>query len=181
MRARSASALPGRFGTIVNDLALYGSWDLAAGPVVVTEGEKAADAVRAAGFAAVGTYGVGYNPSPAALELLRGRDVTLWRDADQPGREHMAGLAGRLAGIASSVHVLPLPADAPIGWDAADADAATIARLVTEPAPERPHGLAGALDAAYDYLRRYVVSRRRTSRSRRHCGLPTPMGRMPLR
>jgi hypothetical protein len=122
-------------GTRVNDLALYRSWELetdgkVARQLVVCEGEKATDAVVAAGFPAVGTYGTSYAPSEAALEPLRGREVVLWPDADAQGREHMDGLARRLTGIASSVRTVSLPADVALGWDAADADAATIARLI---------------------------------------------------
>jgi len=123
------------FGTDVNALALYRSWELlesalSSSRVVVVEGEKATDAVIAAGFPAVGTYGTSYTPSTAALEALRGRDVVLWPDADPPGREHMDGIARRLTGIASSIRVVSLPVDVPLGWDAADVDAATIAKLI---------------------------------------------------
>ncbi len=93
------------------ELPLYGSERLAAADpsavVIVTEGEKACDALLERGFVALGTVtGASDTPGLAALEVLRGRDVVLWADYDEPGRAHMARVAAALPGIATSVRVL---------------------------------------------------------------------------
>jgi replicative DNA helicase len=93
---------------------LYGAEVVAAADknwaVVVTEGEKAADALRSLNFrgaVVVGTVTGAHAPvSPIALEPLQGRRVYLWADADEPGRAHMAQVASALAGIASDVYVI---------------------------------------------------------------------------
>jgi hypothetical protein len=81
---------------------LWGSERLAAalhGPVYVTEGEKAAAALLAAGASALGTVtGASGTPGAVALEVLAGRRVILWPDADDVGRAHMARIAALLAG-----------------------------------------------------------------------------------
>ncbi len=100
-------------------------------PVVITEGEKAADAVRAAGLAAVATVcGAGTAPGIHVVELFTGCRVILWPDADANGRDHMAMVARRLEPIVATLALVDVPADAPKGWDAADATPATIRRLV---------------------------------------------------
>lgn len=94
------------------ELPLYGSERLAAAadpkaPVIVCEGEKATDSLLAQGYAALGTVtGAGGIPSATALEVLRGRDVVLWPDNDEIGRQHMRRVAAALDGIARSVRRL---------------------------------------------------------------------------
>ncbi len=92
------------------DLPLYGSHLLKPrepgddAPVFVCEGEKATDALLAAGKQAVGTVtGASGTPSAEVLGILAGRRVVLWPDADDAGREHMERIAGALVGIASEV------------------------------------------------------------------------------
>lgn len=100
--------------------------------VVVTEGEKAADAVWAAGIAAVGTVcGASSTPGPAVAALFAGVRVALWPDADPIGRDHMGrfGRALELAGVAE-LRVVDWR-DAPEHGDAADVgDPRTIRALV---------------------------------------------------
>jgi hypothetical protein len=113
----------GDLGLRLVDLPLYGTELLAANPgapVVVCEGEKAADAARSLGLLALGTStGASACPSPAALAPLKGRAVTLWPDNDTEGRQHMARLAGALGSIAAGVRTIVWP-DAPAKGDAAD-------------------------------------------------------------
>ncbi len=96
-------------GTKLADLPLYGSEKLAEWPedrpVAVVEGEKSADALNGAGvILALGTVtGAGGTPGHEALEVLRGREVILWPDADEPGRKHMRRVAERLEGVAELV------------------------------------------------------------------------------
>jgi hypothetical protein len=117
---------PGLDGVPVSDLPLYGSELVISWPddakIVVTEGEKAADALRAIGSHALATVtGASTVPALQSLEVLRDRDVVLWPDADAPGLDHMRLIAERLVPIAASVQWLSPPDDAPGGWDAADA------------------------------------------------------------
>ena len=99
------------------------------GPLIVTEGAKAASAAALAGFHVIGLADEGVwkqAPAAAVLELFTGRDAILWPDADDVGRELMRRIAGHLAGHAASVRavdpaVLPgAPEPLPKGWDAAD-------------------------------------------------------------
>lgn len=111
-------------GTPVADLPLYGServrdWNPDE-PVVVVEGEKAAQALLEAGFNALGTVtGASATPGPEALGVLRGFDVVLWADNDDPGRSHMERVAKQLDGVANTVAVFTWH-DAPEKGDAAD-------------------------------------------------------------
>jgi len=110
-------------GTPADTLPLYGAHLLAEWPeltpVVLTEGEKAADALTDAGIPAVGTVcGAAVTPNSAALDDLTGRPVILWPDNDDPGRRHMAAIAERLVEVAA-VGIVDW-ADAPPKGDAAD-------------------------------------------------------------
>lgn len=88
--------------------------------VVLAEGEKATDALTAAGQLAVGTVcGAKVTPSDAALRPLVGRIVALWPDADEPGETHMAGIAARLQALGCEPFRVTW-ADAPEKGDAAD-------------------------------------------------------------
>lgn len=88
-------------------------------PVVVAEGEKAADALMASGQPAVGTYGAAVLPCEASLRPLLGRSVVLWPDNDQAGRDHMQRIAERLTQMGCTPHRVNWP-DAPEKGDAAD-------------------------------------------------------------
>lgn len=106
--------------------------------VVITEGEKAADAIRAAAavngrLEAVGTVcGAGARDvwSQAVVDLFAGVHVTLWPDRDDVGREHMGRVAGLLEPVVASMRLVDVPPDMPHGWDAADVGPATIRELV---------------------------------------------------
>jgi putative DNA primase/helicase len=92
-------------------------------PVLLAEGEKAADAAaelfpdHACLSWCGGTGGI----NAADWQALAGRDVTLWPDADAPGRECMRKLAAKLLAIAGSVAIVAPPESASEGWDLADA------------------------------------------------------------
>ena len=95
--------------------------------VLVVEGEKAADAAAALFPHAVV---VSWPNGSKVIDLidwapLHGRDVILWPDNDDPGREAMARLAARLITAGCTVRVVNPPADLPDGWDVADATWAT--------------------------------------------------------
>lgn len=93
------------------DLALWG-WETVAAAhpdttIYFCEGEKAAQACRAAGLVAV-THagGSSTNDFGLSLEVLRGRKVALWPDNDASGREYMAKVEARLRGVARSLRVV---------------------------------------------------------------------------
>jgi putative DNA primase/helicase len=105
-------------------LPLYGSdhskdWPPGA-PVILAEGEKAQEALAAAHLPALGTVtGARVTPGLESLEVLRGRKVILWPDADEEGLRHMQRIAQRLQDIASEVRIFEWR-DAPPKGDAAD-------------------------------------------------------------
>lgn len=106
------------------DLPLYGVERLKDHPmeteVVITEGEKDADALTSNAIFALATItGAASTPSLSALEPLRGRDVVLWADADQPGMQHMQRVARALKGIAGMVRFVEWE-EAPAKGGAAD-------------------------------------------------------------
>src|SRR5215211_6932597 len=86
-------------GRKLSTLPLYRSEHIATwsapGPVVVVEGEKAADALAGIYPPVLGTVtGAEQSPGREVLEVLRGRSVILWPDADDQGRRHMRRVAG---------------------------------------------------------------------------------------
>jgi len=114
--------------------------------VVLCEGEKAAEACWDLMPDAVGITWPGGSKATdkANFEPLKGRDVILWADTDEPGREAMktAAKLARKSG-AASVRWLNLPAlaaargkgELPQGFDAADLlaegwDAAWLAKFM---------------------------------------------------
>lgn len=107
-------------GVKTEDLPLYRMPDLLTNqtdPVIVCEGEKAAEALAELGLLAVGTVtGAGSTPSKGALSVLQGREVWLWPDNDQIGREHMERISKL---IQPSPKWIEWP-DAPDKGDAAD-------------------------------------------------------------
>lgn len=150
------------------DLPLYGAEDAsrtsAGSWVVVTEGEKAADALRGstalreAGIGAVGTVtGASGTPGPAALAALRGRRVVLWPDNDGAGFEHMGRIAEALSGIAEEVRWFEWE-DAPEKGDAADhPDIDSLAdSLKLAPRWSRPPAIEGLVTNMGDVIRRGV-------------------------
>lgn len=103
-------------------------------PVLLVEGEKC----RAAGAGALPMYvvlswcGGGKGVSYVDWGPLKGRDVVLWPDADEPGRHAMLGhrdYSGTFKpGIAQALHRVGVrsmryvdPSGQPKGWDVADA------------------------------------------------------------
>lgn len=107
-------------------------------PVLLTEGEPAADAAVRLGYVALGTVtGAGTDTAPHRLSAtvaahLAGRTVLLFPDADAPGRAHMAANAEVLRAAGAEVLVLDWP-EAPERADAAD----LVRRLGVEAARER--------------------------------------------
>ena len=105
---------------------LYRLPDLAArpdAPVIVVEGEKAADAAAQLlpGWVVVSWPNGCKAIAQIDWQPLAGRAVTLWPDADDPGRLAMATLAARLLPLGCEVQVVQPKAGLAPGWDLADA------------------------------------------------------------
>lgn len=155
-------------------------------PVVLCEGEKAAEACWDLWPDTVGLTWPGGSKAAdkADFSPLTGRDVVLWADADTPGREAMktAAKLARQAG-AASVRWLNLPAlatargrgELPQGYDAADLlaegwDAARLAEFMAPadalldakaapPAAERPAAIDANADEPTAAANRFNVTR----------------------
>ena len=127
---------------------LYGLDRLASRPdasVIITEGEKAADAAQRLlpSFVAVSSPGGANAAAKADWLPLRGRNAILWPDADAAGKSYAETVAQAVAaaGVAS-VHCIPAPKDVAAGWDAADAaregwDEKRVLRLISKAVPWR--------------------------------------------
>lgn len=117
-------------------------------PVVVTEGEKAADAAARllSAFVAVTNPNGAKSADKADWSPLRGRVVTIWPDADAAGLAFAkTATKAILAAGAASVATIAPPQGVAVGWDAADALAAgwdekRAADLATSAAPAAGDG-----------------------------------------
>lgn len=125
---------------------LYGLAGLAqrpAAPVLVTEGEKAADAAGALlpGVVVVTSPNGSKSAAKADWAALRGHQVTVWPDADVAGLEYAQAVAkAAIAAGALGVAIVSPPSGVKVGWDAADArddgwDSTRAAELVAAAKP----------------------------------------------
>ncbi|MDQ6632482.1 MAG: hypothetical protein M3Y82_12140, partial [Verrucomicrobiota bacterium] len=78
-------------------------------PIVICEGEKDADALAKLGFSATCNLGGAGKWRTEYSETLRGAQVFIIADKDEPGRAHAQAVALSLHGVASFVAVLELP------------------------------------------------------------------------
>lgn len=92
-------------------------------PVLVVEGEKAADAaaVLFPDYVAITSPGGSNAAGKAQWSPLKGRTVAIWPDHDEPGRKYSEAVS-RFAAEAGAVSssIVQVPADFPKGWDLAD-------------------------------------------------------------
>jgi len=122
--------------------------------VVVTEGEKAADAVQEAGIPAVGTVcGASVTPAREVLESLKRFDIVLWPDNDPQGKRHMEGIARELMALGLKPRWVDWP-DAPPKGDAADADSKRIQELVDKARPWQT--ATGSLTQAREAVKKWL-------------------------
>ena len=77
--------------------------------VYVTEGEKDADRLASVGLAATCNAGGAGKWEPQFTAALAGASVAILPDNDEPGREHAAAVAARLAAAGCEVRVVELP------------------------------------------------------------------------
>jgi len=100
-----------------SDLPFYGMHDLPKdGVVVITEGEKDADALRAKGIPAVGTVtGASGVPCDETILSLKGRQIACWPDHDRPGAQHMERVAAAFYRLGGMVAIIDWDAAHPVG------------------------------------------------------------------
>lgn len=153
--------LPEGVGTA--DLALYSAdTPVCTDTVVVTEGQKSADALSSKGIAAVGTVtGASGCPGDVALRPFVDKTVVLWADNDAPGEAHMTKVAVSLRRLGcQDIRQVSWP-DAPEKGDAADAvdSGVNVAELITHAVPWEfvTVDLAVLLDDLVEVQTSYVV------------------------
>ena len=92
-------------------------------PILLVEGEATVDAAQGLlepEFQVTTTIGGAGKAAQSNFAVVRGREVTVWPDADEPGRKHGDDLAGLCVKAgAASVRVVDT-AGLPHGWDLAD-------------------------------------------------------------
>lgn len=96
------------------------------GPIMIVEGEKAADAAhRLMPHYKILTWPQGGKScGKAKWSELLGRDIVIWGDADQPGEDTAIMIAGKAMDEgAKTIKIIQWDKDKPKGWDAADAEA----------------------------------------------------------
>jgi uncharacterized protein (DUF927 family) len=132
---------------------LYGLQRLAehpSAPVLVVEGEKAAEAAseRLQGCTVITWPGGSKATAKADWGPLAGRDVVIWPDADAPGAKAARDVERlTLAAGAASAAVVRIPEALPDGWDLADdwpagfGRAEAEAAIATARAAARPAGI----------------------------------------
>lgn len=92
--------------------------------VLIVEGEKAADAARRVlpDMACLSWPGGVAGVSYADWLALKGRDVLMWPDNDDPGKKAMQTIAATLKRVGGcKLRIIDLPVDLPRKWDIADA------------------------------------------------------------
>lgn len=92
------------------------------GRILVVEGEKAADALWAAGLPATTSAHGAKSPLKTDWSALAGREIVIWPDRDGAGLDYAQVIAGILAGLdrPATVRVLAPPPILPRGGDAFD-------------------------------------------------------------
>ena len=126
-----------------------------AGAVVfVAEGEKDADRLAALGLAATTNPGGAGKWQPEFNQYLRGADVVLLPDNDEPGWKHINEIGASLAGVAGRVRVLILPGLATKGdvrdWLAARGTREQLDALVEQAPDWRPPPAEAPVDIAIE-------------------------------
>jgi putative DNA primase/helicase len=96
----------------------------AAAPVLIVEGERSCQAAArlAPGYVCITSPGGSKVASQADWSALARREVVLWPDADDPGRQYAETVAKHaIAAGASRVSIISPPPGVPTAWDAHDA------------------------------------------------------------
>lgn len=113
---------------------------LYAEPVILVEGEKAADALIALGYSATTAMGGANAPvDKTDWTALKNKRVILWPDADEPGAKYARVVSPFLSALGAKVALVRPPEGAADGWDAADAvrDGVDVAKLINACEPHK--------------------------------------------
>lgn len=156
---REAGELRWRWKGFSDPRPLYGLDHLAqmpTSPVLVVEGEKTADAARDRfpGFAVVTWPGGSKATGKVDWSPLAGREVTIFPDADAPGRKAADDVARRASAAgADAVSVVNVPTFLPDGWDLADEWPVGFGLAEATAAIEeaRFEGVAGGVELPYGF------------------------------
>jgi hypothetical protein len=121
-------------------------------PVFIPEGEKDVDNLYDNGLIAT-TNAMGAGKwRPEYTEALRGRNVVLLPDNDEPGQKHAETIARELCAAGASVKILKLPSLAPKGdvsdWIAAGGTKEQLLKLAMQAPDFEPDPPAGVRDGA---------------------------------
>lgn len=130
----------------------------ATGRVYLVEGEKDADRLWSLGLPATTAPGGAGKWRSEYGEALRGRQVIVLPDNDEPGRKHALQVAASLATIAKEVRVLELPGLPPHG-DVSDwLDAGGTAEQLEQLAAACPVWTQAKADPRTEALRRWLAA-----------------------
>lgn len=90
--------------------------------ILVCEGEKAVEAAQSALPDYVCTTSLGGSGAATKTDwrALKGRDVVVWPDNDEPGKKYAGGVAERLSRLGVVARIVDVPESFPPGWDLAD-------------------------------------------------------------
>lgn len=159
----------------MGDRSLYGSDQIGeADHVLVVEGEKDVTAAQAVGVAAVSSAMGAGKAHRADWEPLRGKQITIVSDNDEPGLKHAGQVADQLAavGVASTriVH-------AAVGKDFADHVAAgkTLDDLIPVEMAAVADPVESAIEDRLNYLRIDREARRRLDAEQQPPAVPPPV------
>ena len=101
---------------------IYGLELLNSKPILIVEGEKCANALRVVcrQYTVISWPGGGNAVDKTDWDVLAGRDILIWPDADTAGKTAAEKIAFNLYGKTKSLKILNIT-DRPKGWDCADA------------------------------------------------------------
>ncbi len=123
----------------------------------MVEGEKDAEAGAAIGLPTTTSGGVGSFREDHA-EVLRGKDVVIVTDADDPGRQHAQKEAAMLYDKAASLKVCEIPASRDLAKAIEKGVGAEVLRALFKETPEwKPAIGAEILNSILRFVRRFVA------------------------
>ena len=131
-------------------------------PVFIVEGEKDVDRLASLDYIATTCPGGAGKWRSEFSEFLRGRQVVILPDADDPGARHGQEVSQSIHGIAESVRVVNMPDDKKDVSDWLDAggtkeDLDRLVRETPEWAPPRVAAASDLLDELLNLIQRFVV------------------------
>lgn len=129
--------------------------------IFVVEGEKDVDRLRLLGITATCNAGGAGKWRPEHSQYLKGANVIIIPDNDEPGRKHAQQVRESLTGIAAAVRIAELPGLPPKGdvsdWLAQGGTAEELLRLVTDVSHVTASVGAELLNDVHGFLGRFVA------------------------